>query len=333
MHRIEFSDFGEPQNVLELADDKVPPPGAGQVRVHVDAAPINPADLLTVRGLYGVLPQRFPAVPGNEGVGRVTAVGDGVTHIGIDDLVLLPPGSGTWRSAMTLDAGGLFALPDSVDPLQLAMLSINPMSAYLMLTGIVDLKAGDWVMLNAANSAVGRYIVALAHQRGIHTLALVRRDGGVARDLKEIGASAVVVDQGQDIAAEVISRTGGSPIRLGLDAVGGPATNMLANSLCKGGTIAVYGVLSEQSCELDPAHAIFRDIRLVGFWLTDWLGKVDDQTRKTAYDEILELARAGRLRAEVAGTYPLNRVREAVTEAMRSGRNGKILFTPDTPTW
>lgn len=333
MQRIEYTQFGEPPDVLRLGEDEVPAPAAGQVRVQVEAAPINPSDLLTVRGGYGILPDHFPAVPGNEGVGRIAEIGDDVTTVAVDDLVILPLGSGTWRTAMTIDAAGLFPLPDTVDPLQLAMLSINPMSAYLLLTEIVALEPGDWVVLNAANSALGHYLVALAHRRGIHTAAIVRRDGGIARDLKETGATAVVVDQGQDVAADVDAQTGGSPVKLAVDAVGGPATNVLADCLADGGTIAVYGALSGQACQLAPQAAVFRDIRLVGFWVAKWLETAPTETVKARYGELLELMREGRLKAEVAGTYPLDHFRDAIREASHGGRAGKILFTPDGPSW
>lgn len=330
MKRIEFRRFGEPLDELHLADDEVPEPGPGQVRVRVEAAPINPSDLLTVRGAYGRLPE-LPAVPGNEGVGRVVETGEDVAGVGPGDLVLLPPGGGTWRSAMTIEARDLFPLPADVDPLQLAMLYINPMTAHALLADIVALKPGDWVVLNAANSAVGHYLVALARRRGIKTLALVRRDGGVAHGLRALGATAVIVDQGQDVPAEAASLTGGERVPLAVDAVGGGATAVLAACLDDGGTIANYGALAGEPCRIPPQDLVFRDLRVVGFWLSRWISGTPREEVRARYAELLEYIRKDQLRAEVAGTYPLERFREAVRAAETGGRDGKILFTPDNP--
>lgn len=331
MKRIEFHRFGDPLDELQLADDDAPAPGAGQIRVCVEAAPINPSDLLTVRGMYGRLPDDLPAVPGNEGVGRVTEVGEGVTEVRTGDLVMLPPGSGTWRSAMTFDARGAFPLPADVDPLQLSMLYINPMTAEVLLSDMVDLREGDWVVVNAANSAVGHYLVSLANRRGLKTLALVRRNGGVTHGLKAIGATAVVVDQGQDVPAEAASLTGGGRVPLGVDAVGGEATAVVAACLSDGGTVVNYGALADAPCRIPPQDLVFRDIRLVGFWLSRWAEQTPADQAQARYAKLLEHIRKDQIRAEVAGTYPLERFRDAVRAAAAGGRDGKILFTPDNP--
>jgi NADPH:quinone reductase-like Zn-dependent oxidoreductase len=330
LKRIEFRRFGEPLDELHLVDDEAPEPDPGQVRIRVEAAPINPSDLLAVRGAYGRLPE-LPAVPGNEGVGRVVDIGDGVTGVAPDHLVLLPPGSGTWRSAMTIDAHGLFPLPTEVDPLQLAMLYINPMTAHALLADIVELMPGDWVVVNAANSAVGHYLVALARRRGIKTLALVRHDGGITRSLQALGATAVIVDQGQDIVAEAVSLTGGDRVPMAVDAVGGKATTVLAACLDDGGTLVSYGALAGEPCQIPPQDLVFRNLRVVGFWLSRWIAGTPREEVQARYAELLDHIRKDQLRAEVAGTYPLERFREAVRAAETGGRNGKILFTPDNP--
>src|ERR671933_2737217 len=77
MRSVRFDKFGEPAEVLKVEDSPVPKLGPDQVLIRMRARPINPSDLLTVRGLYGVLPQ-LPATPGLEGAGVIEAVGEGV---------------------------------------------------------------------------------------------------------------------------------------------------------------------------------------------------------------------------------------------------------------
>jgi len=166
--------FGEPTDVLELADIPEPSgPAAGEVLIGVEYAPINMNDLYVIQGVFPVRPS-LPSVVGNEGVGRVLAVGSGVTHLKVGDRVLIPLYAFSWRERLVVPAAGLFSLPDA-DPKQLAMLGINPPTASLLLDQAPDLKPGDWVVQNAANSGVGRSVVAIAKARGLKTINLVRR--------------------------------------------------------------------------------------------------------------------------------------------------------------
>ena len=174
MRAIQFSRLGTPEEVAEVVElPDPPPPGPSEVLVELEAAPINPADLLMLRGLYGIRPP-LPAVGGIEGVGRVAAVGDGVSHLRHGDRVSLAviPG-GTWRERMLGAAAGLAPLPDA-DPLQLAMLTANPATALLLLEEFVPLAAGDWVAQNAANSGVGLAVITLARLAGARTVSVVR---------------------------------------------------------------------------------------------------------------------------------------------------------------
>ena len=164
-----------PQDVIHAVPLASPPPAAGQALVATVASPINPSDVLTLTGHYGALPP-LPAVGGTEGVGRIAAVGEGVTGLSVGGLVLPPPGSGTWVTHVLTDARSLVPLPEGADPLQLAMLTVNPPTASLMLGDFVPLSAGDWVIQNVANSGVGGYLIQLAKRRGLRTVNLVRRE-------------------------------------------------------------------------------------------------------------------------------------------------------------
>jgi len=293
----------------------------------VEASPINPSDLLTLSGEYGVLPP-LPAIAGNEGVGRVIAAGAEVANLELGDRVFLPLGAGAWRQELRASAAGLEPLPAAGDPLQLAMAMINPPTAYLMLHQVVELEAGDWLIQNAANSGVGRYLIELAALAGIRTVNVVRREG-LAAALEALGADAVVVE-GDDLAARVAAATGGARIRLALDAIGGNATMALAGCLARGATVVNYGLLSGKACKLSPEHTIFKDIRLRGFWLANWFRDAGAEERAALYRELVALILGGKLRAEVEATYPLERIKQALAHALAEGRSGKILLAPGT---
>ncbi|MEO5962351.1 MAG: zinc-dependent alcohol dehydrogenase family protein, partial [Thermomonas sp.] len=186
-----------PQDVIAAEAFELPALQAGQALVEVVAAAINPSDVLTLTGHYGMLPP-LPAVGGNEGVGRVVEVGADVSRLAPGQLVLLPIGSGTWTTHLIADAAQLLPLPAGADPRQLAMLTVNPPTASLLLSDFADLKPGDWVLQNAANSAVGGYVVQLAKARGLRTVNVVRREAA-CEAVRELGGDVVLVD-GDDLA-------------------------------------------------------------------------------------------------------------------------------------
>lgn len=313
-----------PHEVIRALPLELPPPSAGQVLVAMRAAPINPSNLLTLTGEYGVLPP-LPAIGGSEGVGRVAALGAGVTELAVGQLVLLPRGGGTWVTHLLAEASSLVPLPEGADELQLAMLTVNPPTASLMLSEFVPLVAGDWVIQNAANSGVGSYVMQLARHRGLRTVNLVRRDTAVEATQAQ-GGDVVLVD-GDDLARRVSEATGGAEIRLGVDAVGGAATGRMAECLAEGGTLVNYGVLSGAPCQIAPSHLIFRDLTLKGFWLVKWFRNASPDAQRALYGELALLVAGGTLHARVQATYPVERVREAVAAAGAGERLGKILIT------
>src|ERR1700756_470802 len=175
MRAVQLTSFGDPVDGLQYVDMPEPDaPGPNQVLIGVEFSPINPNDLMVAQGIYAFHPP-LPAVIGNEGVGRVLAIGPGVESVTVGDRVLAPLSSFTWRERMVVSAGGLSTLPPDADPQQLAMLAINPPTAALLLSEYVDLRPGEWVVQNAANSGVGRWLIAFEKTRGLKTVTIVRR--------------------------------------------------------------------------------------------------------------------------------------------------------------
>ncbi|HZE06632.1 MAG TPA: zinc-dependent alcohol dehydrogenase family protein [Solirubrobacteraceae bacterium] len=314
-----------PQDVIAAVELETPRPGAGEALVEVVAAPINPADVLTLTGEYEVLPP-LPAIGGREGVGRVAELGADAQGLAVGRLVLLPLGCGTWSTHVVVDAKQLVPLPDEADPLQLAMMTINPPTAMLLLSEFVTLGPDEWVLQNAANSAVGLYLVQLARHRGQRTVNVVRREDAAA-GVREAGGDVVLVD-GDDLAERVAEASGGAEIRLGIDAVGGAATGRLADCLCKGAILVSYGRLSGEPCSIQAKAFIFRDLTMRGFWLVNWFRHTPEQERATVAGEIADLIAADKLWAPVHATYDVGEIKEAVAAAASGGRTGKILIVP-----
>ncbi|MEM9303608.1 MAG: zinc-dependent alcohol dehydrogenase family protein [Pseudomonadota bacterium] len=326
MLRAQYQERGPmPHELIEAVEFDTPELQEGEVLVELLAAPINPSDVLTITGQYGILPP-LPAFGGNEGVGRVAAHGPGVSNPPVGQTVLLPVGIGTWSIHMVAEARKLIPLPNEADPVQLSMITVNPPTASLMLSEFVDLAEGEWVIQNAANSGVGNYLVQLAAMRGLKTVNIVRRES-LVEPLKAEGADVVLVD-GPKLPERVAEATGGAKIRLGIDAVGGPATARLGECLASEGTLVNYGMMSGQNCEMSAGVLIFRDIRVRGFWLAKWFREATPEAQQKLYGELTGLIVAGKLRAPVHGTYPVSRIKEAVGIACQGERDGKVIVTP-----
>jgi NADPH:quinone reductase-like Zn-dependent oxidoreductase len=326
---VEFSQMGNPAEVLEVKYHSSQALKAGEVRVGVLAAPINPSDLLQIAGKYGVDPV-LPSNPGSEGVGRVLEVSPEVKHLVVGQMVLLASGS-TWREEIVAPAAGFLPLPDlgPVGPEvieQLAMSAVNPLTALLMLNSFTDLKEGQWIVQSAANSAVGGYVIQLAKQRGIKTVNVVRREG-LAEDLMAKGADVVLID-GPDLAAQIALATDNAPIVLALDPVGGETYTRLADSLGYGGTLVAYGVLSGQPATLNTGKIIFNDISLRGFWLYKWYQTADMKTKQAAFGQVIPLVAQGILKANVDSRFTVDQIKQAVSRAAERGREGKVLIVP-----
>ncbi|HSP43972.1 MAG TPA: 2-enoyl thioester reductase domain-containing protein, partial [Luteolibacter sp.] len=170
--RLVFRETGKPSEVLETETFTPRPPEDGEVLVRILAAPINPADLNTVEGTYGVKLE-LPATPGIEGCGEVLESKDDGFAPG--DRVIFLRRADTWATHTTVPAASLFKLPSGIDPQQAAMLKVNPATAWQLLHGFERLKTGDCIVQNAGNSAVACCVIQIARDLGIRTISFVRR--------------------------------------------------------------------------------------------------------------------------------------------------------------
>ncbi len=321
----QLSSFGRPESVIEIVAQGDPgEPGADEVTIDTEFVPINPADILNLEGKYGAAPPQLPMILGAEGVGRITRVGSAVRHLKPGDRVLLP-GPGCWRERFKAPGKVVFALPEGVDPKQLAMLRVNPPTAYLMLHQIVAPKPGQWVIQNAANSGVGHCLIRLARLAGLKTVNVVRREELVNR-LREFGGDVVLTD-GRDLDARVRSAIGEAALPLAIDAVGGSGTQRLARCVSDGGTVVNYGMLSREPCMVDGRDTVFRDVRLQGFWLRKWFVDTPPAQIAAVYRDLASKLADGTLAVEVEAVYPIRKIKEAVAHAARGGRSGKILIS------
>lgn len=326
MKQVLIERYGTPWDVARCAEvADVGAPAADEVVFDVLAFPINPADMGFCRGTYRLKPP-LPATPGAECVGRVAAVGAAVKHVREGDLVINLQRE-NWTQRRKVKGDDAIPLPAGIDLRQAAMVRINPPTAQLMLSDFVDLKAGDWVIQNVANSAVGRLLIVLAKQRGLRTVNVVRR-AELEGDLKALGADIVLVD-GDDLPRRVARAVGDARIRLGVEAIGGAATGRLVDCVATDGTVVHYGSMSGEDPKVGRSNFTYRGVRLTGFMLGRFLARRSAEQIRAIYAELAGQVMSGTLSAPVDTIYPIEKIKEALAHADKGGRNGKILVSPN----
>jgi NADPH:quinone reductase-like Zn-dependent oxidoreductase len=329
MNAVVFERFGEPAEVLTVKDVPVPEPRRGEVRVRMIAAPVNPSDLMTVRGKYGRLPA-LPATPGFEGAGVVEAVGGGL----IAKLRGLRPGrrvavlhaaGGTWQEQVVISARQAVPVNPDIADEQVASFFVNPATALVMTGSVLKVPAGAWLLQTAAFSALGRMIIRLGRHVGFRTINVVRR-GDQAAELKKLGGDEVICTETQSIEDRVREITGGEGVRYALDCVGGSMGLGAVRALGHGGRLLVYGTLSGEPIAFDPRTIMVGQKRIEGFWLSEWVKQKGVLTMLKLFKTINRLLSAGVLTTPVQATFPMSQIADAVRLADSPGRQGKILI-------
>ena len=328
MRQLQLMAHGEPSDVIKLKTVAEPVLGQEEVLVSMEAAPLNPSDFLLVRGMYGVRPA-LPSPVGAEGVGRVTKTGSKVDGSLSGKRVMIVPSyeQGTWAEQVVVPVRNIVPLSGDADPLQLSMLGINPVTAYLLLSRYVSLMPGDWIGQTAANSAMGQYIIKFAKLAGVKTLNVVRR-GEAADQVRQFGGDRVVL-QGDNLQKDIEEALGGKKLSLVLDTVGGTPVGDLAKSLKTGGSVVVYGMQSGQFPAVSPKEFIYRGLSLHGFWLINWVRNAPRTEIQEVYQKLGGLVADGSLSATVDHVYPIDLFKEAFEQSLKPNRSGKILFKFD----
>ncbi|EGR46034.1 uncharacterized protein TRIREDRAFT_66960 [Trichoderma reesei QM6a] len=362
-----FSQNGEPSEVLKLHTHSISPSlPKRSVLLRALAAPINPADINTIQGTYGSQPSFTSligtsspsAIPGNEGVFEVVATGDSSLPVHKGDWVVPAVAQfGTWRTHAVADVDEVLKInKEGLRATQAATISVNPSTAYRILraygpsAGIsaglgmrpLEVGSGQWFIQNGANSGVGRAAIQLGRLWGLRSINVIREreseqeTESLRAELTELGADVVVTEkqflsrEWKDQLAEITNK-GREHIGLGLNCVGGKSATAVARSLSESGTMVSYGGMARQPIALPVGLLIFKDIRVVGFWLSRW-NQQDAAGRKHMIDYIVDLIREGKLRdvplREVAWNWETDAsvLAQEVQGGLKGFKGGKGIF-------
>ncbi len=332
MKAVVIHDYsGDKQSSIRVEDVPTPEPGPGQVLVKMAASPINPSDLMFVRGRYGIT-RPLPMIPGFEGAGEVVDAGRGVLsqmRKGKRVIALATDGlDGAWAEYMVTDVRRIWPVPDALTYEQAATAVVNPLTAIALLEMARERRA-EAVVSTAAASALGRMMLRLANERGLPVIHIVRREDQVSL-LREMGGEYVLNSNEDDFDARLNDLTRELNATVLFDAVGGELTGQVLKAMPRGSSGVVYGALSNTAAAVPASQLIFRGQTLTGFWLAKPLRSLS----ALGFVRVLVAARdilngSELVQTEIRARHSLDEVHTALDRYAANMTDGKVLFLPN----
>jgi len=317
---------GTPQS-LEVANLPVPRLKSGQVLIKLAATSIGPADLMFLKGQYGIT-KSLPVVPGFEGSGTVVASGGGLMGRGLIGrrvaCVAPEDGHGTWAEYMVTTTDVCIPLSKDISFEQGAYLAINPMTA-LALVEIARTGGHLAFVQTAAASTLGLMIARLAKRFRLTGIQIVRSPEQVQK-LKSLGCEHVFDSNDasfQKLLAEACNKFKAS---IAFDAVGGELTRRVALAMPPQSRIVVYGALADEPLQIDSKDFFFRDRKLEGFWLSRWIKRKGFLQRLLLAYQIQKLL-PNELHTRIQARFPLEDILSAIDLYKKQGTEGKVLLS------
>ncbi len=322
MKSIHFSKFGNPLNVLELKETVVPEPKNNEIRLKMIFCPINPSDLYLISGEYGFKPE-LPCVPGFEGLGKIDAIGTNIEAYKVGQRAIPISYMGTWSEYIILKPAQLMLVPPEIPDRSASQLLVNPLAAWILIQNL-KLKKGEFLLQTAAGSTLGRIILQITQFLGIKTINFVRREEQI-KELEKLGADYVFCTKDEDLIEKVIKITE-KGVHGAIDAVGGKTGAIAASCLRSGKILYIYGLLSMEDTPINTGEMIFKETKIIGFWLNRWFRNTNSKEIFKQFSDLMKLIVQGVIIPPVEAEYNLVEFKDAIKHSMKRGRKGKILL-------
>ncbi|XP_041484809.1 enoyl-[acyl-carrier-protein] reductase, mitochondrial-like [Lytechinus variegatus] len=325
-----YDKYGDPVKVLKLVKNSVPEVHDDSVLIKMIASPINPADINSIQGIYPIKPD-FPAVAGFEGVGEIQEVGSNVKQLLPGERVIFPASvTGTWCSHLVCPASQVMVVPKDTPPLVAATVKVNACTAYRMLADFENLREGDTVIQNAANSGAGQAVIQIAAARGLKTINIVRDRPNLTEltdYLHDLGATVVTTEGDLRKSASTLLKDLPKP-KLALNAVGGKSIIALVKQIQDAGTIVTYGGMSKQPVMVPTGSLIFNDLKFKGFWMSRWhQHHAGSEEARQMFEQLCRWGGSGQLRAPQHRLVDIEDYRSALEKALGEYSTEKQILT------
>ncbi|KAI5953115.1 hypothetical protein KGF54_002486 [Candida jiufengensis] len=310
-----YTQHGEPKDVLftqkyQIDNENLQP---NKIIVKTIASPINPSDINQIQGVYPSKPAKTldfqtnePAAPcGNEGLFEILKIGKDIKNFEIGDWVIPSQVNfGTWRTHALGEESDFIKISKKLTINQGATISVNPLTAYLMLTHYIKLTPEkDWFIQNGGTSAVGKYAIQIGKLLGINSISVIR-DRPNLQETKDVllrlGGTQIITEEensSREFSSTIkqwVKETNGE-LKLALNCVGGKSSSGIARKLNNNGLMLTYGGMSMQPVTIPTSLYIFKNFTSAGFWVTELLKKNQELKQKTL-NQIIEWYEKGELK-------------------------------------
>lgn len=323
---IHFNEFGSPKEVLKLEYKTIEPPKDNEVLVRMLVRPINPSDLIPIRGSYAHR-IALPNIPGYEGVGIIENVGSSVSKNLIGKRVLPLRGEGTWQEFVKTSAEFSVPVPDLIDDFTAAQMYINPVTAWVVCTEVLKLKANDVLLVNACGSAIGHIFAQFSKIIGFRLIGVTRNNKHTEK-LLHLGASDVIDTSRSGLYETVMELTNGIGANAAIDSIGGSDGNELATCVHPNGHFLTIGLLS--GIQVNWAHIVNgAQLNANMFHLRNWNKNVSVSKWQETFTHVTRLINDKKLRLmQVDSTYDLSDLTKAIDAVEATKKtNGKVFLT------
>lgn len=325
--KLVCTEYGDPLKVVRKVQEVIPMLQRNEVLIKMLMSPVNPVDINIIQGVYGLFKLSLPFSPGMEGVGKIVKVGPEVNKLKIGDHVIVMSSLGVWQTYLTAPEDVLFKVPKNLDLPQASSLFINPSTVYRMLKDYHDLKPGDTVIQNGANSACGILAIQLCKIWGLVSVNVVRNRpdiGNLKSYLKSLGANYVYTEE--EIGDIDIFKSGKAlrPL-LALNCVGGKSATSILRQLDIGGVMVTYGGMSMQPVTISTSSLVFRDLALEGFNIYKWMTNYDNfEERQKMFNNIISWYQSNQLEMPPYVLVKLENFKDALSNTIsKTGMVGK----------
>lgn len=332
MLAIEFPNCGSPLQVLEATERDLPEPKSGELRVRMLYSPLNPSDMLFVRGVYATNPV-FPQIPGFEGVGIVEAVGGGLRGrlFRGKRVVVLNQHGGTWAEQAIVPDSQVIPVPNSLSDVQAATSFVNPMTAWMMTQRVLQIPRNAWLIQTAAGSILGRMIIRLGQHLGFRTMNVVRSDQAVQL-CRDAGAEHILkwdetADSVSELQRQVTETAGAESVLFAIDAVSGQTGGAVLQCLSKKGRFLAYGTLCADPLAVETRAMMSNQWSIDSFWLGHRMQALNLITKLKVIRKVQKLVQAGILVTPVADVFPIAEFQSAIAMVEERGCDGRVLLS------
>lgn len=324
---LQYEKFGDPLEKLALREVEMTPLQANEVLVKMIASPINPSDLIPIRGSYSHR-ITLPFIAGYEGIGVIVDAGKNATASLIGKRVLPLRGEGTWQQFVKSPSEFVIQVPDSFSNNDASQLYINPLTAWIICSEYLALKLGDTLLMNAGGSAIARFFTQLSNILGFRVILVIRNEMH-RNELYELGAWKVFNSSTANIHEAVMDATGGKGVDVSIDSVGGESGEWLAKCLKNNGRYLSLGLLSGIQVNWEKIYKDF-GIRPDLFSLRRWNQHASTSKWHQKFTEIIDLILNENIKLpKISRKYRFKDFKNALHHTQIPGNKGKVLLTHD----